>query len=336
MSEDGYSLNLGKSTVLPIRRDDCRAFFSLIFGKPDSKMVRFEERVTVDRNAIKDLCKKMSDKMVVSPADAYGNLALKFGNHTFQESSSFTEMDNLGWDTNDRTNELVLNWDLFFDVKGFDVPQRHVLKLTISQPFNPKNMIREILNSEDNIEFDKTRRYCYVKIDFVSPIIADELINLVGSWIKSIEVKGKKEGIVDWYLKSRFAETFVGYSLTAFVGVVGVVLLSYLEKHWVDSEASISHQISDSFRWFFFVTSSIWLSSKIGKWVVETCRIALIRSKRFTPFSLTKGDRDYTETLNSERASAIHKTMRWIFGTLFVDVMIGVFIAYLVIQMNLS
>ena len=176
---------------------DMKSIFYLMNAKPDTSIKLLEKKRIVTVASIRDLNERITRKL--ENHNVIGQITsvnIIFEKNIIKDYSSWGEFINENWKTiNQKTESVVLIWDLSIKLPRYANPQRHTLRVKLGQSLTPKDMMELVFASENASEMKEKRAAGVIKIDFIDQVLATELIDNVNSWYDGLKDLQSNQGM---------------------------------------------------------------------------------------------------------------------------------------------
>lgn len=179
--------------------ENAGALLALMHGKSDSICRFYNKEILV---GIKEICvlnEKITSKLMTNNVSAITTVVdVVLSNKKIYSFKTLEEYQNHNWNfINESTKSIFIQWDFFLKLESFEVPQRHTLSVRLSSQPNAseilKAMVSGSIDDTENIETNMAMLIC--KVDFISNVLAEELIHVVEEWHARCELAVSKKGM---------------------------------------------------------------------------------------------------------------------------------------------
>lgn len=287
------------------KKDDLRAAFYLLTGKPDSKSRLFKRHVILTADDIRDLHTKIAEKLALHNIEATTVTALvKFAKSSLIEFGSWTEFDHFDWKKPYATRELALRWDFLIKLPEYQMPQRHMLTFRVAAPPSPQEVLRLVMTHDwdDELDLDGRLALAVARVDFISHRLADELIDVVEEWVDGLR---QPEEAHNWFTSlgrlHLWIPRVIHVSTAGLVALMSWSALHNLAARWAGLPPSTV--TPRAMEWLFLSLLGVAFAHLLGRFLGARAHQALHSHGAFTPFALTRGD-------DSRRAELIAKNKK--------------------------
>ncbi len=317
--------------IAAIPKDAFKAMFYLFAGKPDSKVKMFNRRIILSPDDIQDLNTKITDKLKLHNVDqSISTAVIKFDKEESVEFGTWTELENFDFKIPYTTQEVSLRWDFRIKLDAYAVAQRHTLTVRLSKAPNPKDFLQMILSQDpdDESELETKLGLCMVRVDFISHRLADELIDVVEEWNKSLYQPPSECG---WFCKLEKFDTAISrtvhFSIPSIMTAFSFVLL---EKLLPDSSSVITtNEILIASRWLLLSILFLIGFNSFGKYLARKCFMAINEYGAYIPFRLTRGDENRVQKIDQKNRKKVTSFIINSGIALILNIMAGIAVWYM-------
>lgn len=205
-----------------------KAMYYCMNAKPDSTTRVFQKEVIVGIDDIFELNELITDKFKNHYKDSgfIINVTVSFSDRKSLAFSSWKEFKEHKWIESHSINSITLSWDFNLKLPGYALPQRHTIMVKISDGMRPEEMLSIIFsgNIEDLDETNINKDFCPIvaRVDFINPLIGDELLNIVANWAKGLRrLESTKSRII---LKLQKHKRKVAYGVNYIILLISILL----------------------------------------------------------------------------------------------------------------
>lgn len=324
----------GKSN-LPSKRNniDLDTFKSIYYwanAKPDTQIKLFRKRKRVEVSNIHELNERVNNKLANHNISTYMvslNFMLDEGN--LREYASYAEFERENWDLiNQKIQSISLTWDLTFEISGFELPQRHTMKVRIGNAIPPKDMFQIMFTSDEPNELMETQAEGLVKVDFINQTLSNELIQLVKEWHEGLKNVENKNVLIQFlYRREGYINNIIGYSLPLFL-----MFLAYSYQKFVcnkldySSELNLINLQSCIIMFFAIFAAGNLISKFINRWYSR--KVEKFKSDK--GFLISKGDKNYLNELKTDN----NKILRSIIIKFCIALIVAIIMVFLKIPLE--
>ncbi len=308
----------GSEIVARSNKEDLKALFYVLAGKPDSVIKVFPRPAIVEPKDLYDLNDRISEKLAQHHVFSVVVTATIAHDKNLIKEFAWSEFAAHKWNGAETTKSASLRWDFMVQLPGYQVPQRHTLTLRISGERNPMDMLEVALSKDadkaSRAETEFAPMFC--RVDFINALLSEELINIVVAWHAALPKPAGSTGFWPWLRKHDHYVIPATHVMAKMIGVavcliVGGVLLP------TDLSGGVTPRLGVQFAaWLLTSLAFIEILEMIGHFVGQGAASALDRSNRHVALRFTRGDINR----ESELAEANRKSIRnvaWRLGGAF-------------------
>ena len=169
-----------------------RSMYYQLNAKPDSMSKVFSNSVIVSREDIIDLNQRVRNKIRMHCEEDDGYIAtvtVNLKNKKVINFKCWEEFIAYEWNEVHPINSMILKWNFNVKMPQYEFPQNHGLMVKISSGLKPEEMLNLIFsgNIEDFEEIDTNTFPIAARVDFIEPLLGEELLNLVANWVSGLK-----------------------------------------------------------------------------------------------------------------------------------------------------
>lgn len=171
-----------------IPRENLKSLFHLMVGRPDSQHKVFNKDYKIDLSSLIDLNNRVQEKLRHHHCQINVSVDVFFERGKVQQFSTWEDFANRNWNNSEKTEAAVLKWDFLVAMPEFQVPQRHTLVLKITSNISMQDIMPLLFgrNSDEVDTFELKTATLICRVDFISHLLGEELIELVTKWTKAL------------------------------------------------------------------------------------------------------------------------------------------------------
>lgn len=238
-----------------------KAVYNAMTAKPDCKSRVFSKNVNINLKDIYALNDMIVEKFKSHYEDAGFsiNVTVSFRGKDSIEFSSWQAFEDHQFNENYSINAITLIWEYYAKLPQYKVPQKHTLVVKLSDGLRPEEMINLVFAGklEDFKDIDEEISPVVARVDFVNPLLGEELLALVEKWNEGLQIpENGQSGIYIFMQRHRRKLSYLfSYTSLAIVCLLGItIVLDYLFKLSVDSVINISLEQIECCVYVIFVT----------------------------------------------------------------------------------
>ncbi len=299
MPDPILSMNTAETAVVAkVPKEAFKAMFYLFAGKPDSRVKLFNRRVVVQHEDIRDLSRKITDKLNLHQIDKIIVTAVvRFDKEESVEFGTWAEFESFDWKMPYVTQSISLKWDFMIKLPAFAIEQRHMLTVRLSAAPRPNEVLQMIMSQDpDDGDIDDKIGLCVARVDFISHRLADELINVVEEWNLALRQPTYASG---WFCKLETVDKWIAravhYSIPIFITALAWTYLGRVISP--SASAASSGDVVTLIRWLLVSILALYCSIRFSHLLATRCFQAINSYGAYIPFHLTRGDANRADEL---------------------------------------
>lgn len=328
VAEDDINLNKGELEVTPEEKSLAlfRSMYYQMNAKPDSMSKVFAQKVVITRDDIIDLNERVNRKIRMHYQDDgfIATIAVSLSNREVINFECWDEFLSYEWVESNCINSIILKWNFNVRMPQYEYPQNHVLMVKMSNGLRPEEMLNLIFSGkvEDFEEIETNTFPVAARVDFIEPILGDELLNIVSEWIRSLKENNSKKNAFIILLRKyrkRVAQYF-NYFVLVMLAWLGISIVNKLVHGFnVDKIADFT---SDQFLTLFNVIVVICLiffaCIKIFNNLARKVYDSLAQYGQGFAFAITKGDKKRQDEIRVyDEKNARNIIVKFVFSLIF-------------------
>lgn len=235
-----------------------KAVYNAMTAKPDCKSRVFPRNVNTNLDDIYSLNDMIVEKFKAHYDDAGFSISVtvSFRGKDSIEFSSWQAFEAHKFNENYAINSVTLIWEYYAKLPQYDVPQKHTLVVKLSDGLRPEEMINLVFAGklEDFKDIDEEIFPVVARVDFVSPLLGDELLALVEKWNMGLQVPENKQNVIYTVMqknrrKLAYLLSYISLVIVCFLGIS--IVLKYTSNLGVDTVSSF--QFEQFEKWIYVV-----------------------------------------------------------------------------------
>lgn len=313
-----------------------KAVYQAMTAKHDCKSKIFPRNVKIYLEDIKDLNDRVVTKLRnYNEAGFSISVNVSFVGRQTIEFSSWNEFEEHSWNESDAINSITIIWEFNALLPQYEVPQKHVLVVKMTDGLRPEEMINIVFAGKlENIEDIEKQMYPVVaRVDFINFTLGDELIHIVEMWNNSLESQIEEPHYVQVIRKHKRKIAFLLNYITDFVILICFIKIAINALYGFGfqkiSELAIDN-VSELALIIGLLVMIFILIDKISVWLSNTFYKTLGMEKEWHVFSINKGDDQIQKKLNGEYRQSKWITIGSVLGTFLVNLICTVICSFIV------
>lgn len=238
-----------------------KAVYNAMTAKPDCKSRVFLRSVIIRKEDIFTLNNMIVEKFKSHYDDAGFsiNVTISFRGRDTIELTSWQAFQEHNFDENEAIDSITIVWEYYAKLPKYDVPQKHTLVVKMSDGLRPEEMINLVFAGKlENIkEIDEEISPVVARVDFINPLVGDELLALVEKWNEGLDGPEDKKSKVYFFLskhrrKIAYLLSYISLAILSFCGIV--LALNHAGNLGIKSIGEVKFgQIENCIYFIFFV-----------------------------------------------------------------------------------
>lgn len=310
-----------------------RAAFYQLIAKPDSITKVFNRAAVIDIQDIYELNERICTKLGrYKEAGFIIQVRVKFSDgktKTFPDWKSFSSHS---WFEPESINNIILIWEFNAVFPDLKIPERHTLMVKLSNGLRPEEMLNLVFTGkiEEIAEMDNNLFPIVARVDFVDRVLGDELLDIVGKWVKSLQESTVQKSKFMLFLKKNKGK--VSSLFNWLTNIVVMWCSVWCVGKWIlslgfDNLSVITKEQTVGIIYAVFICAAIWTFSKR---IIGTITDFLFEKLReygeSALFNITKGDRNKQERIRREEKASRIVIVGNILVTTTINILCGIIV----------
>ena len=285
--------------VKKIDLDQFKSLYYLLNAKPDSqlrllkkdKKINFDDLVELNANVASKLKTESCETIITT-------ITVVFKNKKVNTYNNWSEFSRTNWSIGDQTLSASINWDININLPGFELPQRHTLKVRLGSPVRPSEIFQLMMTSDKDDELLEATSNGICKVDFINHVIANELLSIVEDWYETLPNNLYQNKFIKFSEKNK---RNIAFSINAIVPI-SAIFISYnlMSRKILTITEWTNGSLKDILFLIFGAVAFIYLSDIIAKVFSSKVFNQLGNYHEYSMFELTKGDKNSIEETNKK------------------------------------
>ena len=308
-----------------------KAMYYTLNATPDTQTKVFNEGKVITVNEINELLRKVDEKIknhytVIDQVTIY----LSF-NDGRNEELIIPEFMRKDWNIPASTKTISIKWDFYVKLPGYKVPQRHSLTVRMGSKLRIDEWLKVMMDSENDLEIDSIMADLVCRVDFVNAVLADELINRVEEWYKSLQDDNQESKFLSFFRKhnNRISKLIELMAPIIALFLIYGVTKRFLNTHSVTGIFNSSEQLSNLLLWLVISIIFLLIVKYIGYFLASVYHR---KSKSFQDYShllLTKGDSNARDKAKKKNKTLLREISYNFIGSLLATIIISIWGFYM-------
>lgn len=187
------------------------------------------------------------------------NVAVSFSGKDSIEFNSWQAFEAHQFNESCPINAITIIWEYYAKLPKYQVPQKHTLVVKLSDGLRPEEMINLVFAGklEDFKDIDEEISPVVARVDFVNPLLGDELLALVEKWNEDLKVPENKQNKIYTLMQrnKRKLAYFFSYISLGIVSLLGIaIVLNYIFNLGIVSVSDICFKQFENCVYMTFAT----------------------------------------------------------------------------------
>ncbi|MDZ7860956.1 MAG: hypothetical protein U5O15_09910 [Candidatus Krumholzibacteriota bacterium] len=330
-NENRSLTEIGETASL-LSKEGLKSLLYLVAGKQDSNVKLFWRIICIEPEDISELNERIQEKLMQhNTKAAVASVDVMYKNGRATQFGTWPEFEDYNWHTTHVVEKASVKWDFIIQLPHYAIPQRHTLTVTLLGSFSPLHMLQAIFSKNPDqiseVEMETAPILC--RVDFISHLLSDELINIVEEWVKSRSVAEfitKPKTFLK--LRKRTIARFVHYSLPFLFGLLSASILHAKFAEFTPNTLVPISIFKYSLYWLLGTGVGISAISLMGKYLGKTIYKTIDNYGIHTMFCFTNGDKNAKKENETKNTALIRKFWFNIVVSIVINLTCA-FIAYL-------
>ncbi len=316
--------NHTKVDALPsnFKVEDYQAFYHWLNAKPDSEIKIFHDVKRLNINDLRELNIKIIDRLNLQEVISCSTtVSVVLSSHKVLEFGNWEKFFNYDFNISQQTKSLSVIWDFYIKLPNYQLPQRHTLKIRLGSHLKPGEFFQLMWQSEDDFQIEEAAASAVCKIDFISPIISNDLFGIVSGWHEALPKNfytNNSFKILKRH-KGKLEQTIISLFLIA-----GSLLiaggLNYLNSRY-NLLTSENPKLGYGILAMLLAIVGLYISYIIGKFWSARSERMIEKIQPFFLFTITKGDNNKIDEVKNSNKKVIKKLVREFSFAILIDIL---------------
>lgn len=329
---DGESYLLKKNPE-EMNITEYKSAFYQFLAKPDSITKVYNKTAVIDLHDIYELNGRICSKFgQFKEAGFIIQANVKFADGKTKSFSNWTSFTSHEWYEGESINNIVITWEFNAYFPDLQVPERHTLMVKLSNGLRPEEMLNLVFTGkiEEIEEMDNNLFPIVARVDFVDRILGDELLNIVGDWVKGLQDSPIQKSKIMLHLKKNKAKVsgMINWLTNIIIMFCSVGITS---RYILSMEFRKVGDITDVQLVYMmcaiFACVAAWM---LGKKLVGSITDTLFERLRMygenALFNITKGDKNKQARINRREKTSRLVIIGNILLTVILNILCGVLV----------
>lgn len=313
-----------------------KSIYHAMTATSENKSVVFSRRIVVGLDDLDALYTMVTDKLDIQYENA-GNSVVIYVSIEGKQNMKFIRWEDFikyRWNESNPIQSIMIKWEYHVCLPKYQVPQPHVLVVKISNGLKPEQMLNLVFTGKlENIENIDEEIYPVVaRIDYIDPIIGDELLNIVKKWDDGLKRSLQKENNVIKFMRKhrRIISYGINYStllIGAFWGLIYInsAIIKLGELKLAEIKMEDLCKVTNA----FFVSAVVcFVLHKLSEFFANNFFRYIHYSDAIHVFNIDNGDKNKQNELSTQDTKSIRKAITSFVITLLINIITTVFISF--------
>lgn len=326
VKQDSQIVEIGKN-ISSMSKESLKSLLYLVAGKQDSNFRFFYRPVFLDADDMIDLNERIQEKFSHYETTGIVTVDIMYNKNRAMHFGTWAEFESHNWKTSKRIKSLSIKWDFMLTMPEYPIQQRHTLSVKFVSGFDPIHFLHAMTSSDpsDQNEIEFGAAPIIARVDFISHLLSDELLNIVEEWIKSREVA---DFIQPWYKwirsKRRYFSRFSHYSLPTLIAIISLGVINYFNNYFGVNDPINTKTLTYMMYWILGSGFLIPGFSILGGFLGRKTAYSLEDFNRHSLFTITSGDKTYQDKLGKKNKKAFRGFIGYSCWTLILNIIAGI------------
>jgi hypothetical protein len=291
-------------------KETLKSLLYMAAGRPDSNYRSFRIPIMTSAEDVHDLDVRIREKLAHYDSASTVSVDIMYEKGRALHFGTWAEFQDHNWDNSRVTKSVTIRWDFMFTMPNYTIPQRHTLTVKLISGLDPLHVLQALTSKdpEDLTALEYEAAPIIARVDFISHLLGDELLNIVEEWVRSRPKAVFREGWRRWMRKMRgWLARCLHYSIP---GVTALVVAGVL--HWHGSMYSRSEPITieivqKALYWILLLMVSLPVTYTLGRYLAARAYHALEAYGDHFLFCFTSGDQNKHKTVQGHNRKALSR-----------------------------
>lgn len=314
------------------RIKEFQSLYYALNARPDTITKLYSNKVVLVMEDINSLESMVLEKLELHYQDGqFGKTSVvvttnKHKVYNFDNTQLFHEHN---WNSAESIESIVLIWDFYIIIPGYENPQRHKLTVKLSSGLKPEEVISLIFSGklEDVQNIETQQATIVAQMDFIDNRLGQEFLNIVEEWVKLLQTHTERNKFILW-LKSvrKYVAYYINYLFFLFLLFTFLIGFNVMTNQFgltAMSEFTIE-QFNNCINYIVISAITCYIILHIGHNVANKVFRRLVEYGEDFIFNITKEDQNrYKKTQQREMKSVAVVLMHLVFS-IILNVSCGV------------
>lgn len=313
-----------------------RAMFYQLLAKPDSITKVFNKTAVLDRADILELNERISEKLSHYKNAGYIiQTNVKYANGKTRSFPDWASFCDHSWHEPEAISNIVITWSFNAVFPESLKAEKHTLMVKLSNGLRPEEMLNLVFTGkiEEIEEMDNNLFPIVARVDFVDRTLADELLYLVGEWVKTLKESNTQKSKFILFLKRNKGKvtSVINWVTNLIIMCTSVLMVGrYIMRNPFEKLGDISSLQLVHIMYAIFLCVAAWI---FGKKLVGSLTDVLFEKLRLygdnALFNITKGDKNKQDKLVVQEKQNKMAIFSNLLLSIFINILCGLIVNFL-------
>lgn len=303
-----------------------KAVYQAMTAKHDCKSKIFPRQVKVNLQDIFDLNDRVTEKLKnYNDAGFSISVMVSFDGRQTIEFSTWYEFENHKWNEGNAINSITIIWEFNALLPKYEVPQKHVLMVKITDGLKPQEMLNIVFAGKlENMEdIDKQMYPVVARVDFINYVLGDELLHIVQEWDNSLTLQREEDSKILYCVRKhkRKLAFILNYITKCVLLICSINIIKYILMGFrINSIGELTIENICDVIWVvgvLLIFSTI--INKISEWLSNVFYRTMDMEQEQHIFYINKGDTAIQEKLQNMSKKNYIYTIGSVVGTFLIN-----------------
>lgn len=297
-----------------------KALMSFYNARLDTKIKIYTAEKLFNIQDIKKLKEKVDSKLAThNHSTVWIKIIITYKNRKVDEFGSWTSFLAADFEIWETIKSLTIDRELILELPGYELPQKHNLKLRLWGELRPDEVLKAIFNWDDKHEIEAWVANAVCKITYVNESFANDIINLISDRHNSLDDQQNSDYAIKYFSRYYFY-------ISKIPDAIIILLLAYVFYFFVPKELEFSQVLA-------VVTVTVYIGYIISI-IISRIFTQPIRRKfmEIPVFEITKGDKNLSAKIKKDYLRLIVKYVLGLLAQWIISLILTRIIDFLLLK----
>ncbi len=313
-----------------------KSIYNAMTATSENKSIVFSRRIVVNLDDLDNLYNMVVEKLDTQYENAGSNVTIYVSIKDKQNMKFIRWEDFISyrWNEPNPIQSIMIKWEYHVTLPKYPIPQPHVLVVKISNGLKVEQVINLVFTGKlENIENIDEEIYPVVaRIDYIDPIIGDELLNIVEKWDEGVKSSLQQERTIIKLMRKykRIIAYGIEYGtllITAFFSLtyVNESIIELGKEELIDIKTIDICKVTNA----FFISAIVcFVMFKISGIFATSFYRNIQKGDFIHVFDIDKGDRNKQDELKNQNTKSVRRALISFMFTLLINIITTVLIGF--------